>query len=85
MCVWLNQRKYNLIHIIKLVIERRKSMERRNILAEMSGNSLALYRDMNFSCDKQLCIECCARRGIKRDSTVVSGSVGTERNQKSKS
>jgi len=61
-------------------------MERRNILIDMSErSSLTLYRDMSFSWDKKLCIECCARKGIKRDSMFVSRRVGTERNQKSKS
>ena len=43
-------------------------MERRNILIEMSErSSLTLYRDMNFSWDKKMCIERCARKGIKRE------------------
>jgi len=55
-------------------------------LIDMSErSSLTLYRDMSFSWDKKLCIECCARKGIKRDSMFVSRRVGTERNQKSKS
>jgi hypothetical protein len=86
MCVWLNQQKYNLVQLIKLVTKRRNNMERRNILIEMSErSSLTLYHNINFSWDKKLCMECCARKGIKRVSMFVSRRVGTERNQKSKS
>lgn len=44
-------------------------MEGRNMSTEMSEeSSLALYRGMNFGWDKKLCVECCARKGRKRDS-----------------
>jgi hypothetical protein len=49
-------------------------MEMHNIFIEMlERSSLTLYRDMNFSGDKKLCIECCARKAIKRDSMVLAG------------
>jgi hypothetical protein len=45
MCEWLNQRKYNLVQLIKLVTERRNNMERRNVLIEMrERSSLTLSR-----------------------------------------
>jgi hypothetical protein len=59
-------------------------MERRDFVDGNVGREF-ISSDMNFSWDKKFCIECCARKGIIRDTMVVGRSVGTERNQKSKS
>jgi hypothetical protein len=67
------QQECNWKELLRLMKERCNDIERQNILAKFpEKSSLTLYRELNFSWDKKLYIECCSREERSRTAWLIA-------------